>query len=446
MSVFEVFVQQETIEKSDWDRLLAKIISYSNNSSVEIVFDNNIVEFFVHSDKDLSMLSAKLDGFVLKPVNKSHFGIEGKKVKFNLSSKLNILELREKEEIKKQRILTNVLIDIKRVLGIKLYSITILLNGTSGNKYYSRYASLINPFLYFEFDFKNSSKIKKKSTPPSLKFDEALNLFKSQSQDSILEVFGFPYFSHPTFLPMKAFDFDKHGLIVGQTGVGKSKFIELFIKTIEKIHKEKGDKYSVVVIDPHANLYSNFTNLESNKIDFDFVKNACELFPTFSEPKIATELTILLFKTLLKDQFNAKMERVLKYALFTLFLNHAMTLTNTKKFLTEIEFRKQTLLNLHQEFGYLNQFFDTEYVELQTRFYEIAIMPILVLIDELQFVPAFSKNPSDSLEYSLSKNFLTSFSLNRIYLGDKATRLIAGLIIQQLFLLAQCQVRFIAER
>ena len=193
----------------------------------------------------------------------------------------------------------------------------------------------------------------------------------------------------------------------------------------------------MVVIDPHANLYSHFTDLKSNKNNFDFINNACDLFPGFSEPKIATELTILLFKTLLKDQFNAKMERVLKYVLFTLFLSRTMTLVNTKKFLTEIEFRKQTLSALSAEFGYLNQFFDTEYVELQTRFYETAIMPILVLIDELQFVPAFSQNTSSNLETDLKNNFLTCFSLNRIYLGDKATKLIAGLIIQQLFLLAQ---------
>jgi len=74
---------------------------------------------------------------------------------------------------------------------------------------------------------------------------------------------------------------------------------------------------------------------------------------------------------------------------------------------------------------------------MQTRFYEIAIMPILVLIDELQFIPAFSQRPQSNLVDDLRSNFLTCFSLNRIYLGDKATKLIAGLIIQQLFLIAQ---------
>ena len=39
-----------------------------------------------------------------------------------------------------------------------------------------------------------------------------------------------------------------------------------------------------------------------------------------------------------------------------------------------------------EEYDYLVHFFETEFVELQTKFYEVAIMPLLVLIDELNFI------------------------------------------------------------
>lgn len=435
----EIFVEQNKIAKADWDRLLGKIGTYDANFSIEFTFNTNVVDFFLYSQKDLSQLATNIGGFILKPTTRQPANIDvSKKVRFKISPHSNILEIREKEEFKKQRVITKININVKRIFSLKIYSIKILLQDEFSNDYYSAYSTFTNPFSSFEFDFKNSPKIKKKSSPLSLKFDETLKLFAPQTNDSIFEVFGFPYFSNPTFLSMKAFDFDKHGLVVGQTGVGKSKFIELFIKNIEKSSKK--DEYAVIVIDPHANLYPNFNELKSNKINFDFIKTACDLFPSFSEPKIATELTILLFKTLLKDQFNAKMERVLKYSLYTMFLANSMKLVNVKRFLTEIEFRKNILSTLGGEFGYLNQFFDTEFVELQTRFYEVAIMPILVLIDELQFVPAFSQESQSNLENDIKNNFLTCFSLNRIYLGDKATRLIAGLIIQQLFLLAQKKI------
>jgi len=225
--------------------------------------------------------------------------------------------------------------------------------------------------------------------------------------------------------------------MVGQTGVGKSKLIELFIKTLAA-RPDLKDKYTVVLVDPHASLYPQFLDLDVNKTNFDFVRSSCNLFPSFSEPKIATELTILLFKTLLKDQFNAKMERVLKYALFTLFLKNGVTLSALKKFLTELEFRKMVLTNLGDNYDYLSHFFETEYVELETKYYEVAIMPVLVLVDELSFIPAFLGNVnSRNLEQALGENHLVSISLNRIQLGEKATRLIAGLIFQQLFLIAQ---------
>lgn len=432
---FEMFVQQDKITRADWDRLLEKIGTYENNFSIEFSFNTNVVDFFIYSEKDLSILATKLDGFIFKSSGRLPLIESGQGIRFGISSKKNILEVREEEEFKKERVIKKVSVNIKNTLSFKTYSIKILLQDKFGNEFHSAYTTFTNPFSSFEFDFKNSPKMKKKSSPLALKFDEALKLFAPQTQSSIFEVFGFPYFSHPTFLSMEAFDSDKHGLVVGQTGVGKSKFIELFIKNIEKSSRK--DEYAVVVIDPHANLFPQFKDLGKDVVNFDFIDNACNLFPVFSDPKIATELTILLFKTLLKDQFNAKMERVLKYTLYTMFLTNSMKLVSVKRFLTEIEFRKNILSNLGGEFGYLNQFFDTEFVELQTRFYDVSIMPVVVLIDELQFVPAFSKDPSGNLEDSLKNNFLTSFSLNRIYLGDKATRLISGLIIQQLFLLAQ---------
>lgn len=431
---FEIFTQKDKISKIDWQLLLGKISSYYNNFTIEVSFDRSVVEFFIYSNKDISSLGTKLDNFILKPIKKQ-ITFTGKKINLQLPTKENILNFKEKEEIKKSRIITNIYVQVRKIIDLYIYLVKIKCNDDAENKYYSRYITFSNPLVNFEFDFKNSVKIKKKSPPLFLKFDEAIKLFNHNNKDSLFEVFGFPYFSKPAFLPIQSFDFDKHALAVGQTGVGKSKFLELFIKNIEKT--SSNDEYAIVVIDPHSNLYSDFANLDSRSINLDFINSACDLFPSFSEPKIATELTILLFKTILKDQFNAKMERALKYVLFTMFLTNKMTLINIRRFLTEIEFRKQLLSNVNGGFDYLKQFFDTEYTELQSKFYDIAIMPILVLIDDLQFVPAFSKEPSNSLENILRNNFLTCFSLNRIYLGDKATRLISGLIIQQLFLLMQ---------
>lgn len=438
MKAFEIFLEESKITAEDWQRLVNRITEYDDNFTIEIAFETNSVEFYLYSQKDLSILATKLEGFVLKPIeleptttNKNSLY---KRIDFRLPSK-NILELKEIEEIKRQRLIHKILVNCRKIILANIYSVTVFLKDTRGNKFYSSYFSLNNPLHYFEFDFKNNIKVKKKSAPLYLKIDDVAKLFTHSQEEAFLEVFGFPYFSSSVYFPLDRFEFGKHSLIVGQTGVGKSKLIELFVKNIAKHSEQNG--YTVVIIDPHASLYSQFLTMEQPKLNFDFIRNSCDLFPPFSEPKVATELTILLFKTLLKDQFNAKMERVLKYSVYILFLQNQMSLISLKKFLTELEFRKEILSSLEGEYDHLAHFFETEFVEMQTKFYDIAIMPVLVLIDELSFIPAFSNFSSCNIEDALKNNFLITFSLNKIFLGEKATRLIAGLIIQQLFLIAQ---------
>ena len=440
MNAFEIFLQKNKVTGQDWQRFTKKVSEYEGNFRVEVVFEGNDVGFYLYSQKDLSLVTDKLEGFILKPTGRpstprSTFRAH-RRLHLKLPVQKNVLEFRENQAIKKQRNIETIIINFKKVIKINIFLISVLLADEKGNKFRSSYFSLTNPLLIFEFDFNSNLKVKKKPLPPFLKLEEVTKLFNTSEQEGLLEVSGFPYFSHPAYLPLAGFDFGKHGLIVGQTGVGKTKFLEFFVK---KMAKQALDKdFAIVVIDPHATLYPQFLNIDKNKINFDFIRSSCDLFPHFSEPKIATELTILLFKTLLKDQFHAKMERVLKYTLYLLFLQNRMSLSNLQKFLTELEFRKELLQSLGQEQDYLVHFFETEFVEFQTKFYELAIMPVLVLIDELNFIPAFSSHSSFSnLESTLKDNFLLSFSLNRIFLGEKATRLIAGLIIQPLFLIAQ---------
>lgn len=434
METLELFIQSDKILSADWQRLIDKITKYEKDISFEVSFEFNNIEFFLYSKRDLSSLTTQSDGFIFKPVErKLNEDALFRKSNFRLPGNKGILELRESEEIKKQRVIESIKVDFKSFLNLKLFKVTVICKDSLGNKLISSYFTTKSPLNNLEIDFKNNLKIKKKEVPLFLKIDETAQLFSSQN-DNFLEVNGFPKFSQPVYFALDKFEFGKHSLIVGQTGVGKSKFIELFIKNLVKYNPSE---YVVVMIDPHASMYQQFENLDINKVNLDFLNSSCNLFPASSEPKIATELTILLFKTILGDQFNAKMERVLKYVIYLLFLTNQMSLTSLKRFLTELEFRRAILSNLGEQYSYINHFFDTEFSELQTKFYEIAIMPALVLIDELSFVPAFSANAQNNLEDILKVNFLTSFSLNRIFLGEKATTLIAGLIIQQLFLIAQ---------
>ena len=83
-------------------------------------------------------------------------------------------------------------------------------------------------------------------------------------------------------------------------------------------------------------------------------------------------------------------------------------------------------------------FFLTDFNELKTKSYGEAISPIIGFIDEMEMIPVFNETKTnDTLEETIKNNFLTLFSLDRVKLGNKVTKMVAGLIMQQLLTLVQ---------
>ena len=83
-------------------------------------------------------------------------------------------------------------------------------------------------------------------------------------------------------------------------------------------------------------------------------------------------------------------------------------------------------------------FFLSDFNELKTRSYGEAISPIVSFIDEMAMIPVFNgEQTTENLSNTIHENFLTVFSLDRTKLGDKVTKTIAGLIMQQLLTIVQ---------
>lgn len=432
---YRVYIQGDKLSFTQWSKFFQTISDYGKNFILEIRIGENEIDFYLLHRKNLSQLSSKIYPFLLKPENIGFDTEKNNPGNFGFINKIpkkNVLELKEDEEVKKGKVLKKIVWRFNSLFKINFYKIDFYFE-KKGRIFVVTKIYLKKPYYLLEIDFSELIKYKKKSFPLYLKIENVSELFTQDRPEGFVEIIGFPYIINPRYFSINNFEFNKHSLIVGQTGVGKSKFIELFIKELKR--KNLDMQYSIIVIDPHAKLYSGLSDL-TKSLEIDFKNNLCDLFPQGSDPKIATELTILLFKTLLKDQFNAKIERVLKYTLYTLFSTQNMNFFSLKKFLTELEYRKN-ILTRKEDLESLSHFFDTEFIEMQTKFYEMAIMPILVLIDELSFLPIFNEEKPNSLLNLVENNFLTCLSLDKIFLGDKATKLIAGLIVQQVFLLAQ---------
>ena len=146
-----------------------------------------------------------------------------------------------------------------------------------------------------------------------------------------------------------------------------------------------------------------------------------------------------LFTSIIGSQFNSKLERVLRHSINLLLTAKDFNFSSLRKLLLDMEFRNETIRKYTAELNSsVAEFFLSDFNELKTKSYGEAISPIIGFIDEMEMIPVFNGKASDnSIKDTIHDNFLTIFSLDRTKLGDKITKTISGLIMQQILTLVQ---------
>ena len=95
-----------------------------------------------------------------------------------------------------------------------------------------------------------------------LQIQKSIHMFETdEGKDNILEVNTFPYSQNKYFLNIENYDFDKHSLIVGGSGTGKSKLIAQMIKNIYENKYFRHD-YKIIMIDPHSSIENDIGGLD----------------------------------------------------------------------------------------------------------------------------------------------------------------------------------------
>lgn len=445
---FEGYLMREAVTAEEWHKTLFALsqhIGLLASWKLIVTFDNNTIRYFVGSPKDISGLSTNLEGVVLRPVevsqvpsvtatSKEHF------VQYVTGGTL--LDMKEKYGVKRDKQLAQVEFRIRAIniekaaTSAKFYFKTRSEAYTSATK-----ALLMYPSHLLAVDFAANTKYLRQKQPKYLDIQKAMHVLRSDPFEALFEVDTFPYLPTNYYLQLGSYDFDKHSFIIGASGSGKSKLISLMAQRILG-QGALVQNYRVVVIDPHASLEEDLEGIKgANIVRFKAPHDSAELFGGVgTDISAATELTGTLFKSLLSEQFNPKLERMLRFSLYVLMTAQVMSLDNLKRFLTDIDYRKQLLDHVS---GYVPdnivKFFGTDFNELRTKSYNEAISPIVSLVDEMQLQPSLGAqaDESSSLGALLAQNPLTVFSLNKVSMGEKVVKTVAGLLIQQLFLLAQ---------
>ena len=432
---FELYLKSNVADQENWQQFYTTLtahIGYLNTCTITISIKENVVRYFVTADRDLGVLSNNIELGVLRPVNEEEITTPTPKSAERLVRYVpggNILDLREKMKLKRGKDLEFIVFNCRRINTEKTYTkIKSIFKNPGGHYSVNKKTLLTFPAHLLKVNFDENARYLKKEFPKYINIEKSLPILNPTNNNALLSVNTFPFFAQDYYLNLMDYEFDKHSFIIGASGSGKSKFIELLVDRISKSPVK--NNYKVLVIDPHASLGNDMGNIEGSQV-IDSAK---------TDVSAATELTTTLMKSLLADQFNPKVERVLRFSLYVLFVSQSMSLGFLKRFLTELELRNQIMQHVSGHIPpNIEQFFATDFNEIRTTHYTEAILPIISLVDEMQLQPSLVGESETSLAKTIDNNFLTVFSLNKVSMGEKVVKTAAGILIQQIFLLAQAK-------
>ena len=435
--ISEIYFIKPFVDQEMWTNFINKISKfngYFRKFEIVIKLELNQIRYYIKTNKQLPPTINNLDEFLFKECEKEIF-VSSWAFPY-IGKQTNIVEMTDHFSDSLKYITVKVLpfSDGKFITKTHLYFQT-------GNNISARRFLFCNISAFLSVDFQNNKRFFYKKPPKYLNIQKTLHLFKSDSNNTYLEVDTFPYFQGKYYLNPSNYNFAKHSMVIGSSGTGKSKLISLLIDNISNTSK---GNYKIVVIDPHASLEKDIGGIEgADVIDFKALDGSIDLFANSSDDVVATtELLLSLFKTLIADQYNSKLERVLRHSIHTLLVKKNFTFVNLRKLILDLEYRNSLIKEIESLLpDSVVDFFLADFNDLKTKSYSEAISPIISFIDEMQLLPVFNQSGDlKTIEKTVTDNFLTIFSLDRTKLGDKITKTIAGLILQQMLSVVQTKL------
>lgn len=442
--ISEIFLTTDNVKEKSWLELIYAISNFNklfHTWNFYIKIKLNKVHYYVETNCVLPTIINSLSDFLIKKIDDEELDYpeeyRNSRPYIITSKQKCILDIYDRNEVKHNRKLIWSKIKIFPYKKDNYFSHTHLFFEKSNGKVICKKALFNIPYLFPSIDFSNRNRFfYSKDASKYLNIQKSLHIFNRNKENAFLKVDAFPYLAGDNYLSLSNYDFDRHSMIIGASGTGKSKLISSLITNLNESFNEK---YKIVVIDPHASLEDDVGGLDSCRVlDFNTLENSIDLFMNEDTNMVAsTELTLELFKNLFQDQYNSKLERVLRHSISLLLAKNMLNFNTLRRLILDLSFRNK-LLESEEVSDNVKEFFLNDFNELKNKSYQEAISPILSFIDEMQALPAFRYQDNiQNLKECINDNFVTIFSLNQVTLGEKITKTIAGLVMRQMLQLIQ---------
>ena len=436
----EIYFIKDHLTEEDWENFIKAISNYNGlfkSWKLVIVNNKNRIRYLVKTRCNLPITINGQNSFLMKKFDNIRLPDCGISQPFIMKDICNVIGIINYCDVKNKGKVKYIEIDFRKVYEDKITSnVHIYLQRYDGLKKFKLFNFV--PTTLLSVNFQEDKRYFYKSAPKYLDISKNLHLLSSDQAAAVLKINTFPYLQGDYFLKQNSYSFNKHSVVFGSSGCGKSKFISLLISNIRK-NKNLKDNYKVVVIDPHASLEKDIGGL-GKVIDFKSKNDSIDLFLNKGDDVVSsTELLLELFKSLIVDQYNSKLERVLRHSIHTLLIEESFSFNSLRQIILDIDYRNTLIKKLTSKLPVsVVDFFLNDFNDLKTKSYGEAISPIISFIDEMEMLPVFNEtNNPNSLKDTIDNNFLTLFSLDKTKIGDKVTKTIAGLIMQQLLMLMQ---------
>ncbi len=241
---------------------------------------------------------------------------------------------------------------------------------------------------------------------------------------------------------IKRDDRRKHLYIIGKTGVGKSKLIELL--ALADIRENKG----CVIMDPHGDLSEELLRFIPRSRLFDVVYfnpsdieypisfNPLEGVGTFEFKQNVVAGFIAIFKKLFSFTWNPRLEHVLRYTTLALLDVSGATVLGITKILSDITYRQEVIAQIQDPL--VKKFWTTEFSSWNEQFAGEAITPIINKVGQFVANPIIrnivgQSKSSIKLDEIINgeKILIANFSIGK--LGEENSALLGAMFITKLW-------------
>ena len=442
--MYEIYLTSDYIDENEWLKFLLEISNlngFFRSWKLYVKIERSVIKYYIVSRKKLPTVLSCSGSFLIKKIDS--FKREKTLIEYLYlvrKDENNLVDIYDRNESKYRQFLKQVEITFTSFSKTNYFTkAKLYFEHERGNKSKGRTIFFI-PHIQLSVDFSKHTRFSYvKEGSKYLQIQKSIHMFETdEKKDNMLEVNTFPYSQNKYFLNIENYDFDKHSLIVGGSGTGKSKLIAQMIKNIYDNKNFKAD-YKIVMIDPHSSIENDIGGLDETQV-IDMKKKSSSVDLLINSNKnvsSGTEILLTVLKSVFGEEFNSKLERVLRHGIYLLLKKEKLDFENLRKLIIDTEFRNKLLRESDDVESHIKEFFGSDFNEIKTKSYTEAISPIIALIDEMQMLPCFREKNEKNIENEIRNNFLTIFSLNQAELGEKVTKTIAGLIMGVIFQLVQ---------